>query len=145
MNTYTYDQAVDILVSEGHSVEDATTVADMIVDAGLDIQPQPDDGTVYSKDELDVMREQLAATDSELATFVDDDEVGSAYPDGTASFTGKVTDADGNVEEITLDVADLLDEVTEAQLEEALAEAGWVTVGKWVGQPTKRSVKVRRA
>ena len=59
-----------------------------------------------------------------FATFVDDDEVGSAYPDGTASFTGKVT---------------------EAEWEEALAEAGWVTVGKWVGQPTKRSVKVRRA
>jgi prevent-host-death family protein len=58
--TITADAAVTALVSEGHDRADVVAAIDSLINAGLDLE-QPDDGTILSYGELDVLREQLAS------------------------------------------------------------------------------------
>ena len=58
MNTFTAEQAVEILTAEGYAKDDVVAVIDSLIDAGLDL-PQPDEGTVISNGEMQVLREQL--------------------------------------------------------------------------------------
>lgn len=57
---YTADDALAVLVAEGHHTNDVHAAIDSLIDAGLELD-QPDDGHVISAAELDLLREQLAA------------------------------------------------------------------------------------
>lgn len=63
MQTYTVDEAIQILVREGHLREEVVSVVDQLINAGLLIQDQPEGDTVLAPEELDSMRAQLAADD----------------------------------------------------------------------------------
>lgn len=57
-STYTADQAVDTLTAEGFAQEDVmSAINSMVAYASLDLV-QPDDGWVFSDDELNVLRDQ---------------------------------------------------------------------------------------
>jgi hypothetical protein len=59
--TYTADQAVAVLVGEGHDRDDVVTAVDSLIHAGLEPK-QPDDMTVISPAKPDVLRDHLAST-----------------------------------------------------------------------------------
>lgn len=57
---YTAGQVLDALTAEGHHPVDVRAVFDSLTRAGLELA-QPDDGTVITGGELQVLREQLEA------------------------------------------------------------------------------------
>ena len=64
--TLTADQAVAILIGEGYDRAVVLAAVDSLIVAGLDAE-QPDDGTLLTAGELDVLREQLDAPDEQGA------------------------------------------------------------------------------
>lgn len=59
--TFTYQAATDLLVTEGYDRDDVTALLDSVINAGLELD-QPDEGTLFSADELDTVREELNST-----------------------------------------------------------------------------------
>ncbi|WP_190824721.1 hypothetical protein [Saccharopolyspora pogona] len=56
----TAEQAVTTLTAEGHDRADVVAAIDSLIVAGLEL-PQPDEGTVISDAEMQVLRDQLAS------------------------------------------------------------------------------------
>lgn len=54
------DDFLDTLVVEGHDRADAAAAIDSLIDAGLDIDDQPDDGVLLSAADQATVRAQLA-------------------------------------------------------------------------------------
>ena len=57
--SFTAEEAVDMLVSEGFDRADVIAVIDSLINSGEFQLPQPDGGWVFAEGELDLARDQL--------------------------------------------------------------------------------------
>jgi hypothetical protein len=65
MDTQQAISATDVInrmVAEGYAYEDVQAVFDSMVDAGLEIDEQPDDGYVLTAEEVEMLYDQVGAT-----------------------------------------------------------------------------------
>lgn len=60
LTTYTDQQVVETLLTEGYTPEDVDAAIDSMITAGLVLE-QPDEGYLFTAGELDLLRKQLSS------------------------------------------------------------------------------------